>query len=251
MSTRPIVNFCPNCGAPLGLAAPAKCNQCHVPVLFVPFDADVTDDSQPTDTELAEADPTFPRARYQLLPPDVCPSCGEEKSYFPTSGACYSCGRRSVLRTKRVPHLIAMILVGLPLLENELAIEQYITTAPQEYSAILALTASVIDIGVRFRSTYPNEDIRNDGSGLRYLSANDIWMLDLTLDVMYMLAGMLGREGARWEFRDPEVVSTNLAYIDKATRHREWKRALRQAGAGRAQFQQLRAHVPQHAPPRR
>jgi hypothetical protein len=144
-----------------------------------------------------------------------------------------------------------MILVGLPLLEDQLAIEQYITRAPQEYSAILALTTSIIDVGVRFRGTYPDGDIRNSGSGLRYLSANDIWMLDLTLDVMYMLAGMLGREGARWEFHDPEVLSMNLGHIDEATHHRDWKRALRQAGAGPAQFRQLRAHVPPRTSSRR
>jgi hypothetical protein len=225
--------------------------------MFVPFEDDEVDDfedgevddSQLTDAELPEAGRKFPR--YKLLPPDVCPSCGEEGSYFPSNGACYSCGVHSVPRTKRVPHLIAMILVGLPLLENKLAIEQYITRAPQEYSAILALTASVIDVGVRFRGAHPSEDIRDSGSGLRYLSANDIWMLDLTLDVMYMLAGMLGREGARWEFHDPEVISSNLGSIDAATHHRDWKRALRQAGAGPAQFQQLRAHVPPRTPSRR
>jgi hypothetical protein len=215
-------------------------------------------------------------SRFRLVPPVPCPSCGAEMDSL-HGGMCYSCGRRTRAMAKRVPHLIGMILVTFPLLDNEPAIEQYLTRAPQEHAAILALTAAVTDVGVRFRSTYPDEDLRAGAwclSGMGYLSPNDIWMLDLTLDVLYMLALELARTGAqrrdlddpddalisslrhifgalhdrRWgdDYADDALIRF-LGRIAGAMHDRRWKRALRQAGAGPAQFRQLRAHVPPRA----
>jgi len=133
-------------------------------------------------------------------------------------------------------------------MELEPAIEQFLTRAPQEHSAILALTTAIADVGVRIRDTHPNEDVRK--SGLQYLSADDIWMLDLTLDVMYMLAGQLPGKSSPWD-DDHDRVPRRLADLDEQTHDRRWKRTLRQAGAGPAQFQQLRAQVSPRAPSRR
>ncbi|HET7013869.1 MAG TPA: hypothetical protein VFI65_08165 [Streptosporangiaceae bacterium] len=126
------------------------------------------------------------------------------------------------------------------MLELEPAIEQFLTRAPQEHSAIFTLTMAIADAGVRIRDTHPNEDVRK--SGLQYLSADDIWMLDLTLDVMYLLAGQLPGKSSPWD-DDHDRIPRRLGYLDDETHNRHWKRALRQAGAGSAQFQQLRAHV--------
>ena len=187
-----------------------------------------------------------PRCRqFRLLPPELCPSCGSVmKSYH--DGRCYKCTTQSLARTTGVPDLVAKILVNLPLLELEPAIEQCLTRAPQEHSAILALTTAIADAGVRIRDTHPNEDIRQ--SGLQYLSADDIWMLDLTLDVMYMLAGQLPGKSSPWD-DDHDRIPRGLGYLDQATHDRRWKRALRQAGAGPAQFQQLRAQVASRSAP--
>jgi hypothetical protein len=159
------------------------------------------------------------------------------KSYH--EGMCLSCGNQSLARGKRVPRVIELTLVTLPLLEDGPGIQQYATRAPQAHDAILALTATIADVGVRIRDTYPNEDLRH--SGLRHLSADDIWMLDLTLDIMDMLAK------AGTPFHDADTVRWSLGNVDSLTHDRGWKRALRQAGAGPAQFRQLRAQVPPRA----
>jgi hypothetical protein len=179
--------------------------------------------------------------QYRLLPPEICPFCGEEMESF-ADGTCFSCGNDSPARTEQVPRIIELILVTLPLLEDEPGIQQYAASAPQQYGAILALTSAIADAGLRIRDTYANQDVRH--SGLRYLSADDIWMLDLTLDVMYMLAGA----GVR--MHDLDQITRMLREIDEATHDHHWKRALRQAGAGPAQFQQLRAQVPPREPGR-
>jgi hypothetical protein len=139
-------------------------------------------------------------------------------------------------------------LVNLPVLEIQPAIEQFVTGAPQEHSAINALTTAVADAGVRIRDAHPNQDVRR--SGLRHLSADDIWVLDLTLDVMFMLAGQLPGKSSPWD-DDYDWIPRRLEKIDKATHDRHWKRALRQAGVGPAQFRQLRAHIPPRTSSRR
>ncbi len=216
------------------------------------------------------------RSRFRLVPPIPCPSCGADLGSIHGS-MCSSCGRCTRAMAKRVPHLIGMILVTFPLLDNEPAIEQYLTRAPQEHAAILALTAAVTDVGVRFRGTYPDEDLRAGAwslSGMGYLTDDDIWILDLTLDVLYMLALELARAGAqrhdlddphdalisslrhifgalhdrRWgdNYADDELIRI-LGHIAGVIHDRRWKRALRKAGAGPAQFRKLRAHVPPRA----
>jgi hypothetical protein len=245
MPAGPVVDVCSNCGAPLELDAAAKCIWCRAPVRFAPSEDDEEDD--PEVMGWLEAYRRSLRPQYKLVPPEVCPSCGAD---IPThrDGACFSCGGHSLPRKKRVPHLIAVILSAFPLLEGEPAIERYVLRAPREHSAILALTAAMVDVGVRFRAAYPDEDIRD--SGVRLASADDIWMLDLTLDVMYMLEGELPGDDER-RHQSSETLSRCLGNIHGVTRDRHWKRALRQAGTGPAQFQQLRAHVPPRAPSRR
>ena len=178
------------------------------------------------------------RHQFRLLPPELCPSCGNVNKFG--DGICYRCDTRSISRITGVPDLIAGILVNLPLLEIQPVIEQFLAGAPQEHSAILELTTAVADAGVRIRDTHPNEDVRQ--SGLRHLSADDIWVLDLTLDVMFMLAGRLPGKSSPWD-DDHDWIPRRLTDFDKATHDRHWKRALRQAGAGPAQFRQLRAHI--------
>jgi hypothetical protein len=242
MPAGPITDPCPNCGAPLELDETARCRWCHVPVRFAPPEADTGHDSQ-----LMTAGVPEEKRKFRLLPPEICPSCGEDIESY-RQGMCYSCGSYSRSRTDRVPHLIAMITVTLPLLEREPAIDQKLAGAPADHGAILVLTAAIADLGARIRDTYPDLDVR--ASGLRYLSAGDIWMLDLALDLMYMLAGELAGQDAQW-LDDPGLLDLNLRHIDKATHDRRWKRALRQAVPGPAQFRQLRTHVPPRTSPRR
>ncbi len=187
------------------------------------------------------------RLKFRLVPAELCPSCGSALESY-QEGRCPKCGTHSLARTKGVPRLIMRILVNLPVLAQEPAIEQFLTRAPQEHSAILALTAAIADVGVRIREAHPNEDVRQ--SGLQYLSADDIWMIDLTLDVMFMLAGQLPGKSSPWD-DDHDRIPRRLADLDEGTHDRHWKRALRQAGAGPAQFRQLRAHVPPRVPSRR
>jgi hypothetical protein len=178
-------------------------------------------------------------SRFRLVPPELCPSCGEEMA-FHHDGRCHSCGNQSLARAKRVPRVIQWILVTLPMLEDGPGIQEYVTRAPQGHDAILALTAAIADAGVRIRDTHPKEDVRD--SGVRHLSTDDIWMLDLTLDIMCMLA-KAGTRGHKFD----SSLEWRVEQADKETHDRRWQRALRQAGAGPAQFRQLRAHVPPRA----
>ncbi len=185
--------------------------------------------------------------QFRLVPPEVCPACGSVlESYH--DGRCFKCNIHSLSRIAGVPDLIKKILVNLPVLELESAIEQFLARAPQLHSTILALTTAVAGIGVRIRDAHSNEDVRQ--SGLRHLSADDIWLLNLTLDVMYMLAGQLPGKNAPWD-DDHDLIPGRLRSLNAATRNRRWKLALRQAGAGPAQFQRLRAQVAPRTPSRR
>jgi hypothetical protein len=185
--------------------------------------------------------------RFRLLPSELCQSCGSEIESY-RDGLCLECNSRSLPRTTGIPELVRGILVNLPLLERESAIEKFLTRAPREHSAILALTGAIADAGVRIRDAHPNEDVRK--SGTQYLSADDIWMLDLALDVMYLLAGQLPGKSSPWD-DDHDRIPQRLGWLDEPTRARHWKRAVRQAGAGPAQFQQLRAQVARRAAARR
>jgi hypothetical protein len=189
----------------------------------------------------------YRNSHFRLVPPEVCPSCGEVMEAF-LDGRCDFCRSQSLARAKGVPSLIERFLLDLSSLEDKPSIEQYVTRAPQEHSAILALAAAIADAGMRIRDTHPNEDVRD--SGLRHLSADDIWMLDLTLDIMYMLVGELAGKSSPWD-DDLDRTTRLLTGLEDATHDRQWKRALRQARAGPAQFQHLREIIPPRRPSRR
>src|SRR5215469_5790198 len=98
MSAGPIVNLCPNCGAPLELDEAAKCRWCHAPVQFAPSEADVGDDSQLMNTGLEELR-QYRKSHFRLVPPEVCPSCGEVMEAF-LDGRCDFCCSQSLARAK-------------------------------------------------------------------------------------------------------------------------------------------------------
>lgn len=107
---------------------------------------------------------------------------------------------------------------------------------PEDYRATLALSGAVAAAGVRVRDTYRNEDVRH--SGLRYLTPDQIWMLDLTLDVMTMLAS------TGTKLHDRGQIAQMLQKLSKEAGDHHWKHAVRKVSTGPAQFREPRAHIP-------
>jgi hypothetical protein len=68
-------------------------------------------------------------------------------------------------------------------------------------------------------------------------------MFDLAIDVVAMLAT---NGGSRSDTHD--MIISDLRSIDKHAHSRQWRHQVKKAGAGPAQFRQLRELIPHHQP---
>jgi hypothetical protein len=68
-------------------------------------------------------------------------------------------------------------------------------------------------------------------------------MFDLALDVVAMLATNGGSRSATHD-----MIISDLRSIDKHAHSRHWRHQVTKAGAGPAQFRQLRELIPHHQP---
>ena len=126
-------------------------------------------------------------------------------------------------------------------LETEPSVRQYLASQPQAHSAILELSSAVAQAGSRVHALTPGSKAIEDH--LRLFTAEEIWVVDLAVDVAAMLAGSGGidpvvHETVIWKLRD----------LDDHVHSHHWHREVRKAGAGPAEFRDLRAHVPHHRP---
>jgi hypothetical protein len=193
----------------------------------------------------------------------LCPHCGAPLDLDPAvAGQCPSC--RGAIRFaeplrspvtdqasqaglvppgldyEAVAAFIKLTLMSLSLLSGDPVVQQYASAAPDAQRAISELSRAVAAAGTRVRDTgqlrgYFDQD-------LRYYTAQEIWLFDLAIDVLAMLGALGGLPP-----RTRASVAQDVRLLDGHVRHR-WKKAVRQAGGGPAQFRELRAHVPRHQP---
>ncbi|HUC56771.1 MAG TPA: hypothetical protein VMA95_05180 [Streptosporangiaceae bacterium] len=129
-------------------------------------------------------------------------------------------------------------LFGLLALQDQPPVEQYGRANPDARQAIFALSRTAGQAGVRVRDGGQAKDEFLEGH-LRLYSAEEIWMFDLAIDVLAMLATGGGlHQGTLTQARD------HLKRADEQTHSAHWRRAVHQAGAGPVEFRELRAHVP-------
>jgi hypothetical protein len=126
-------------------------------------------------------------------------------------------------------------------LETEPSVRQYLESQPQAHSAILELSSAVAQAGARVHTMTPGSKVIEDH--LRLFTAEEIWVVDLAVDVAAMLAGGGGVDPAVHE-----MVIWKLRDIDDHVHTHHWHREVRKAGDGPAEFRDLRAHVPHHRP---
>ena len=145
------------------------------------------------------------------------------------------------LDTDAVAPFLSLTLTLLGLLPGDPGVNQYASTRPEVVQAIRALSTSVAAAGVRVRDSAPARDDFEDH--VRRFTAEEIWMCDLAIDVIAML-GTLNGTGSRLR----RMIVSDLGTLDKDVHGHHWKREVRKAGAGPAEFQELRMLVPHHPP---
>jgi hypothetical protein len=126
-----------------------------------------------------------------------------------------------------------------PGLSTEKAVIAYVGNYPDFHHAIRDLSTAVSEAGVRARDSGMLRGEFDDN--LRVYSPMEIWMFDLAVDVIAMLGSVDGISNSElFRFRE------NVRTLDQEVSSHYWKSALREAGPGVPQFQQLRASVPRH-----
>ncbi len=136
---------------------------------------------------------------------------------------------------------IYLALSTLGLLSGDSVVQQYASAQPEAQHAIGELCRAVAAAGTRVRDTGQMRDSFDEN--LRYYTAEEIWLFDLAIDVIAMLGTLGGLPpGTRARVID------DLKLLDNNVHSHHWKKEVRQAGDGPAQFRELRAHVPHHQP---
>jgi hypothetical protein len=140
-----------------------------------------------------------------------------------------------------VAPFIYLTLSTLGLLSSDSVVQQYAAAQPEAQHAIRELSRAVAAAGTRVRDTGQMRDSFDEN--LRYYTAEEIWLFDLAIDVIAMLGTLGGQPpGTRARIID------DLKLLDNNVHSHHWKKEVRQAGDGPAQFRELRAHVPHHQP---
>lgn len=126
-------------------------------------------------------------------------------------------------------------------LSSETAVLQYTHGLPEFHKQIRQLSAAVSEAGVRVRDS---GRLRSDfDDTLRIYSPEEIWLFDLAVDVIAMLGCVQGLSSSSLA-----LYKSDVRRLDDEVHTHTWKHALKKAGAGPAQFQELRGGVPRHKP---
>lgn len=136
--------------------------------------------------------------------------------------------------------VIYLTLSALAAMGGESSVEQYISAQPSAQQAILALSRSVARAGIRMAKSDPKAVIDDH---LRLFSADEIWMVNLAIDVVAMLG-----TGGSLHGSTRVLVFDKLKELDRHVDSHQWRKLVAKAGAGPAEFHELRAHVPPHKP---
>jgi hypothetical protein len=126
-------------------------------------------------------------------------------------------------------------------LSDDPSVLQFVRSHPEDHRAILALSRTITEVGLRVRAAHKDGHIYDEH--LRQFTAEEIWMIDLAVDVVAMFAGS---GGLRADTR--ASVLDRLKRIDEHVHSHHWKAQVHKAGDGPAAFRDLRAYIPHHKP---
>lgn len=120
-------------------------------------------------------------------------------------------------------------------------VQQYMRANPDARKAIFELNRAVAAFAVRVRQAVGPRLVIDES--IKHYSAEEMWMIDLAIDVVAMFATSGGSlTGSRG------MIISDLRSIDKHAHSRPWRHQVHKAGAGPAQFRQLRELIPHHQP---
>lgn len=122
-------------------------------------------------------------------------------------------------------------------LSTEPVVREYARANPGQAARIRALSTAVSAAGVRVRDAGLLKDSFDEN--LRVYTAEEIWTFELAIDVIAMLGaldGLPGQARAR--------AAENVRTLNETAHGHTWRKGLKQADAGPAEFQQLRSEVP-------
>jgi hypothetical protein len=145
------------------------------------------------------------------------------------------------LDTDLVAPFLRLTISSLVLLSGDPGVNQYTSTRPEVVQSIYALSASIAAAGVRVRDTNPGRDSFEDH--VRRFTAEEIWMCDLAIDVVAMLCTLNG-VGSRIR----RMILGDVGILDRDVHGHHWKKQVHKAGAGPAEFRELRTLVSHHPP---
>ena len=190
---------------------------------------------------------------------EQCPTCGAPLQLDMT-GRCQSCrapvraavppgagfqGPRVHLVPDRLDYydvapFVELTISTLKLLSSEDSVQQYLSVEPGASRTIPMLAAAVAGAGARVRDSGQMHDFLD--SRLKLFTAEEIWMFNLAIDVVAMLATA---GGLRPDTR--ALVISDLRSLTEETNSHHWKSQVHKAGDGPAAYRALRAHVPPHS----
>lgn len=136
-----------------------------------------------------------------------------------------------------VAPFIYLTLSTLYLLGTDSTVQQYLSVEPEAHRAIRDLSTAVAAGGVRVRDSGRVKDEFDVRMGL--YTAEEFWLFDLAIDVIAMFLALGGLSPGT----HARVVS-DLRSLDKDAHSHHWRKEVKKAGDGPAQFRDLRSHVP-------
>jgi len=122
-------------------------------------------------------------------------------------------------------------------LSYEPVVREYARANPARATRIRALSTAVSAAGVRVRDAGLLKDSFDEHLGV--YTAEEIWTFELAIDVIAMLGALDGLPGQA-RARAAEDVRT----LNETAHGHTWRKGLKQAGTGPAEFQPLRAEIP-------
>jgi hypothetical protein len=145
------------------------------------------------------------------------------------------------LRYSAVAPFIDLMLAVLGGLGREPVVQQYTEADPDALRALRALSTSVAQAGIRVRDTAKHHDMFAEHMEL--FTAEEFWVFDLAVDVIAMFTN----GGGLTPDRHASLID-ELRLLDRDVRRHHWRKQVRKAGDGPAEFRELRAHIPRHEP---
>ena len=168
------------------------------------------------------------RAPVPTAAPPVEPYHGPRVALVPGGLGCYD-----------VAPFLELLISSLALLSGEDSVQQYLSTEPDVARAIPMLVTAVAGAGTRVRDSGRMHDFLDER--LKLFTAEEIWMFNLVIDVVAMLATI---GGLRQDTR--ALLVDDAKTLGDETNSHHWKSQVRKAGDGPAAYRALRAHVPPH-----